>query len=287
MKYILFLLIFTSFLYSSNYNILINPKNFFKNERTSKLVLNVIEDTFNRNNKDQQISFQKYENNDLLLNDFFEQKSKVAVLSPNIYFKKEKEIKKNNIKIWSVDFNKNKLEQYYIIKNKNSKITLDNISSYTVNFRDGVLDARIWFKSLIYEKYKKAYSNVISKENISAKRHKLAYMPFFSLNTASIISKSDFETICEINPQLKKKLVIIKRSKKIFLTLIGLAYVDIKDKDHYSLSKRFSRMNLNDPREYNSLANNTKVYSLVNKDLFELRKFYKKYEKLKKYERFK
>ncbi|NQY53654.1 MAG: hypothetical protein HRT42_08755, partial [Campylobacteraceae bacterium] len=253
----------------------------------SKLVLNVIEDTFNRNNKDQQISFQKYENNDLLLNDFFEQKSKVAVLSPNIYFKKEKEIKKNNIKIWSVDFNKNKLEQYYIIKNKNSKITLDNISSYTVNFRDGVLDARIWFKSLIYEKYKKAYSNVISKENISAKRHKLAYMPFFSLNTASIISKSDFETICEINPQLKKKLVIIKRSKKIFLTLIGLAYVDIKDKDHYSLSKRFSRMNLNDPREYNSLANNTKVYSLVNKDLFELRKFYKKYEKLKKYERFK
>ena len=46
-------------------------------------------------------------------------------------------------------------------------------------------------------------------------------------------------------------------------------------------------MNLNDPREYNSLANNTKVYSLVNKDLFELRKFYKKYEKLKKYERFK
>ncbi|NQY21855.1 MAG: hypothetical protein HRT40_11225, partial [Campylobacteraceae bacterium] len=204
-----------------------------------------------------------------------------------IYFKEEKEIKKYNINTWSVDFNKNKYEQYYFIKNKNSKITLDNISLYTINFRDGVLDAKIWFKSLIYKKYKKSYSKVITKENISAKRHKLAYLPFFSLETASIISKSDFDTICEINPQLKKKLVIVKKSKKIFLTLIGLAYTDMQDKNHLALSQRFSRMNLNDPREYNSLANNTKVYSLKDNELNQLREFYKKYEKLKRYEKLK
>ncbi|MCJ8326124.1 MAG: hypothetical protein MJK08_03395 [Campylobacterales bacterium] len=287
MKYIFFLLIFTSFLYSSNYNILINPKNFFKNERTSKLVLNVIEDTFNRNNKDQQISFQKYKDDKLLLQDLFFKKASIAVLSPIIYFKNAIEISKHNINTWSVDFNKSKLEQYYIIKNKNSKITLDNISLYSVNFRDGVLDARIWFKSLIYKKYKKAYSKVITRENISAKRHKLAYLPFFSIETASIISKSDFDTICEINPQLKKKLVIIKKSKKIFLTLIGLTYADIQDKNHLALSQRFTRMNLNDPREFNSLANNTRVYSLKDNDLSKLREFYKKYEELKKYEKIK
>ena len=46
-------------------------------------------------------------------------------------------------------------------------------------------------------------------------------------------------------------------------------------------------MNLNDPREYNSLANNTKVYSLKDNELNQLREFYKKYEKLKRYEKLK
>ena len=287
MQYIILLLFFLSSLSSEvlNVNIAMSPKTFFKDKKFSNLVIKVIESSFNNKYSDIKIHILPYSSEKKIISDFFNKKVELIILSPKFFFKEEKRLNKNISKKWTLRINNEKYEQYYLITHKDSNASIKNIKNYTVNFRDGVLSAEKWFESLVYEAHHKPYLSVIHKRIYFKKRSKLIYQVFFKKDMVSVVTKNDFDTLLEINPQLKKNIKILKKSQKIYLSLLGFSSKNMNKKREEIIFNHVTNIDsIMSNEHYKSLTSLSKAYFLNDKDLDKLRIFYKKYETYKKYE---
>ena len=287
MQYILFLLFLFSSLESEvlNFNIAMSTKTFFKDKKFSNLVIKVIESSFNNKYSDVKIHILPYSSEKKIISDFFNEKIELIILSPEFFFKEEQRLKKNISKKWTVRINNEKYEQYYLITHKDSNASIKNIKNYTVNFRDGVFSAEKWFESLVYEEHNKSYLRVITKRVYFKKRSKLIYQAFFKKNIVSVVTKNDFDILLEINPQLKKNIKILEKSQKIYLSLLGFSSKKMNKKREETIFNHVTNIDsIMSNEHYKSITSLSKVYLLNDKDLNELRIFYKKYEAYEKYE---
>jgi len=263
-----------------------DTEEFFKDKKFSNVVFKVIESSFNNKHRELKMKLLPYTSEKKILSDFKKEKIPLIILSPESYFNNETSLKKISSKKWTIRFNKEKYEQYYLLANKNSNASIKNIKNYRVNFRDGIFSSQRWFESLIYKEHKKPYKTLVKKSFYFKKRSKLIYEVFFNKDSVSIVNKNDFDTLLEINPQLKKNIKIIKKSRRIFLSFIGISHKNIKKERENFIFNHVTNIDSIIVSEHSlSLQSLSKVYLLKDADLLQLRRFYKEYKILKTYEK--
>jgi len=269
---------------STTYEVGVLINTFFKDTDLSKMILKSVEKKVNGLNEIN-VVLTPYIKEEEILNDLKSNKIRFAVVNPEVLFRNEKDISSHikNQK-WTLFISQNKQEEYYLIKHKDSKANFSNISDYQINFRDGVPSSKYWLETEIYKKHKKSYKNIVKNENFIKKRNKLALNPYFNKEQISVIEKSDFELMGELNPQLKNSLTIIKKSQPIFYSLIGLTQKSVLTQEYMELYDILHNMdNLLEGDEFTSIIPCvTNLYILKDEDVEILRNFYLDYFSLKK-----
>lgn len=271
----IFLLMFLSFyLHADNMEIGILVKK-FNNNNYLNLVIKVIERNFDSTKS--KLNIKVYTKKNLILKDLKDSKLKGIIINPFTYFANKNIIDKYTNERWSLKFNKQEIEEYYLIANAKENNIMKNISKYKIITLDGLENSYIWYKYIYFKnKHKRTNEN---KHLFETKENKIIYSVFFNKNRLAIVTKVAYDVISELNPQLKKGIKIIKKSPAIFISFLGFNHISMSEEEKntlYNVSKEINKFLGN-----SQLASSSKIgisKSFTHKKLNKLESFYKKYK---------
>jgi len=254
-----------------------------ENKRNIQFVTNVVQKDINQNNKKINIFIKMYYDQERILQDFKNNKLKIMLLRSNFYFNNKNKLKDSYQHKWYLQFGKEKYQQYYLIANRsaNTNDIFNDNNRYKVLHHIGYLNSSLWFDYLRY-KNTKTKKNNFSYELVS-KFNKLSYKVFFDKNYLALINKNAYLTAIEINPQLKRRIKILKKSEAIFTTYIGFT--------NKSLSKREKKNIFELASNITKILDNSRIAdrldirlipSLDQDDFLELDNFFEEFIKSKK-----
>lgn len=275
-------LLFT-FLNANKVYVAVSKESSVQSEKFFYMITSLTQKIFNKKSKDIKIIFKYYKKNNTLLKDYKEGKIKIAVSSLRYFFKNEEAFRKNSKLNWVIGLNGQLKEQYYLIANKDFKKPFENLDKAEVEIADGFLNANHWFYSFIYKKYKTNFNNIIKKYTTKTKESKIIYDIFFNKNKVGIVNSKTYHTLLELNSQLKSKIIILKKSPKIFIPIIGFAHRStngIETNDIISLVSKIEDILENSP-----FVDNLKISTIVpvtKENITPLRDFYTEFERLNK-----
>lgn len=252
-----------------------------KNRKHFELILTVIQELLNKNSKKENINLKfklnLYNDKKEIYKRYLEEDLLLMILSPYYYIKDKKLLDKNKEDILHVTMNNQKREQYYLIANKKAKQPMKNLSKYKISMLGGNNAALHWFKSYIYKEHKKPFKTIIPNLKKLGKESKIVYDVFFNKNHLGLISKAGYELLYELNPQIKKHTVILKKSKEIYLSMYALTNLKTKKEDKNNFMKILANINSLVKNDLLSAsASITSVNILEKKDLKALEEFYTK-----------
>jgi len=285
MKKLLLLLVLQNFLFSSvkTIDVGILTTN-FKNKDFISLAVKVFEKDFSKTLNKEIIKIKLYKKEANLLHDFTNNKLKIMVSHPFFYFDNKKIIDKYQSYIWYASSNQATTQEYYLISHANAKNVLQNVSQYKLLTIDMDANSYIWFKYLYYKKFKK--SPLLRKHSVLSKESKIIYNVFFNPNTLGVITKTAYELMVELNPQIKYKTKIIKKSTAMFVQLMGFNHNNLNEEESILLNK--AAANLRDVLGASQLSDFAAVkifLEYTNNELERFYDFYKEYNNLRnKYE---
>lgn len=105
-------------------------------------------------------------------------------------------------------FIKRDFQEYYLIRNKKSNVSFENLKNFTLHYRDN--SSKEWIESSILKEKKKKLDKVFS-ETINVDNYsKLIYTVFLRTDSLIVMPKDEFETLSKLNPQVIKQTEIIK-----------------------------------------------------------------------------
>ena len=222
-----------------------------------------------------------YEDEKKIIEDYVNNKISGMISNLTLYFNNKEILDKSSKRKWIPSTTKEIYEQYYLIKNIDSTITLDNLYKKNVFYKNDI--GKVWIERFILKEYKKPLVKVFKKFEEIKKPQQLVFNVFFNKDELSVINKRLYDSMLGLNPQIKQKIEIIKRSKPIFFSGIGFTHKLMNDKYSKMLQKMTEDINSSENGvELVSLIDLTRVLVVTNDDLQELESFYKEYFMLKK-----
>ena len=253
------------------------------NIKNIKFITSVVEKSINQNNKKVNINIKTYYNPKKILKDFKQNKVKVILLRRYFYFNNKNKLSGEFDTKWHLQFGKSKYQQYYLIANKdaNTKDIFNNKDSYSIITHAGYMNSQLWFDYLKYSKTKKTKKKF--KYIYTKKFNQLSSKVFFNKKNLSVLRKEDYESALELNPQLKKRIKIIYKSKTIFSTYIAFTHKSLtkqEKKNIFDLAKNITKI-LDKSRITDSMEI-LLIPSETQDDFIELDSFFSRYEKYKK-----
>ncbi|WP_320035169.1 hypothetical protein [Halarcobacter sp.] len=246
---------------------------FINDKNVAEVGARLWEKYMNKEYPDIKLSIKFYKDMNLLLKDYKDKKL-AAVLSNDLFYLENKEyINKYSDKKWIVSRSNEKFEELYLIKNRKSKFTLKNFDTQEILYIDKY--AKIWFESLIETE---AIDNISSKLKKVNKPKKLFYELFFKENSISIMSKSMYDTMIELNPQIKEKVEIISKSEKIFFLGMGFKRKNLEKEISQIANKLISSINQSEDNfETTNYIQVQNISEVEDSELEKLELFYKNY----------
>lgn len=226
-----------------------------------------------------------YDNINLMYNKFKnEKKLDMIVVDLPFYFKNKEEILSISDNIWSISFDKEKYLQYYLVVNKSSNIKeMDDLKNKNISLKLHETSALVWLDKHSYSLYKKPYDKLFNKITYDKKESTSLLKVFFNKTDAAVISQKTWETMVELNPGIKKRVNIVKKSKRIFLPFIGFFS---KNADKNSVKAFFdlsSKMkSLPESNQIITLLKFETIFKVDKSSLSELEECYSEYFSLKK-----
>lgn len=141
----------------------------------------------------------------------------------------------------SLRSNDRKYESYYILANKNSKIkSIKDIKDKKIFFYSGEPLANVWFDYLSLKENKKPYKSLVKKNiQINSSLYKKVLDIYFNKIDLAVISETTWSSIVQLDPSIKKKIKIIKKSPKIFPTIISFFNKNSKKNESIKLYQDF------------------------------------------------
>ena len=141
---------------------------------------------------------------------------------------------------------------------------------------------RKWIDYIVLEKYKKSMFKVFKKVVEIKRPQKLIFNIFFNKNELSVVSKKMYDDMVELNPQIKKKIEIIKKSKAIFLSGIGFSSKNFDPYYDNMISGVRDDINEKGKIRLSDAINIHKIYYVKDVELKPLNDFFYEYSKLKR-----
>ncbi|ADG94496.1 hypothetical protein Arnit_2848 [Arcobacter nitrofigilis DSM 7299] len=278
-KKIVFILIFSTTLFaqeSITVGILYNK--IFEDKNKAEIAVKVFLKQITNKSYGHNFKVKFYEDGKKLLNDYVNKKVTNIVIDPEFYYKNKKFIDKYKDYSWGMSQSDEIFDQYYLIKNINAESNLDSSTIKNIYYNDA--SQKIWLEYLTY----KNKVNTLKKLKNEQKASKNLLEVFFKKDCISVVTKDLYNSMVKINPQIKRQVKIIKKSKQIFLTAIGFARKDLS-KGFYEFSNIMNKDfgNNKDKLKIFAFANVKKIYFFKNDDpkLQDLNDFYLEYFKLK------
>ncbi|WP_072680390.1 hypothetical protein [Arcobacter sp. LA11] len=219
-----------------------------------------------------------YKDEKRLLDDYINKKISVIVSNAISYYENKKIIDSFSNHKWVMSLSEGIFDKFYLIKNRELKFDLESLKNKKIYYKNEM--AKIWLDSLIFKEKKKS---IIKKYTKIEKANKLIFNIFFNKNELSIISKDTYESMLELNPQIKQKIEIVSESEAMFFDGIGFTRKDICSEFEKMLELMRIKL-VKKEKEFDvlSFVDIQKVYILKNNDLDKLDRFYKDYSNLKK-----
>lgn len=225
-----------------------------------------------------------YADSHSLYNDYKKNKLNMIVLELDFFFKNKDEIKKKSNNYWTLVNNETVHSQYYLIANKSLNVKeLKSIKNTTVSIKKYNLSSEIWFDKISLLENKKSYKNLVKKVNYKEKESSSLLDVFFKKSQFAVISKSTWDIMIELNPSIKKRVEVIRKSKKIHYPFIGLFSNNASEKG----LKAFFRLseNIKGLKRGEQIINLLKfdsVHRIDENSLNALNNFYSEYFELQK-----
>lgn len=288
MKKLFLLLIFVNLLYSkSNEEYIIGisvENNDFRMIKDIRLGFRkIFSNTLIADNK--KIGIRFYNNTKNLILDFtVNNEVDILTIQGLNYLQYQDKIKKSSDSFFIIRDSNNEYKQYYLISNKSSNInSIKDIKNKKLTFYFENNMIKVWLDKLSLESNKKAYKNII-KEEIEKESESLALLDvYFKKADFTIVSKLAWETMIELNPNIKKRVKIVKKSDKIFFFSVGF----LKKERNKELKEIFFNLtsSYTFKEKINELLFLAKAHSMKMEKktyLNKIEKFYSDYLKLKK-----
>lgn len=283
LKFISLLLIFTSLNAKDiNYGLVTNFT--FSTAKEARLSLKIWAKEVKKY-ADLDIKIIIYDDEKDLINDYILGKIQIATFPALAYLKYKKDILKHSRQLFtfSLSDSHNLFIQYYLLKNKKSKINLNDLLEKNIYFKEAETSAKIWLDYIMLKKYNKSYKEIFTNEFELKKQSAIVYKVFFKELNYAIVPKVIYETIIEINPQISKKVEIIEKSNNIYISLLGMINNNL-DKEifdkliDYTLEKEYENIR----KEAFSISSIKSFIKLNKDDLNAYEKIVKEYYSLKK-----
>ncbi|NQY23866.1 MAG: hypothetical protein HRT41_07510 [Campylobacteraceae bacterium] len=253
------------------------------NIKNIKFITSVVEKSINKNNEKINISIKSYYSPEKILKDFKENRLKVILLRSYFYFKNKNKILDDFDTKWHLQFGKSKYQQYYLIANNtaNTSDIFNSKETYSIISHAGYMNSLLWFDYLKYSKTKKIQKKF--EYIYTTKFNKLSNKVFFNKNYLAVLKKEVYESAIELNPQLKRKIKILHKSKNIFSTYIAFTHKSLTKSEKNNLFQLARNItNILDKSRISDSITVQLLPSLSKDDFRELDHFFSQYEKLKK-----
>ena len=197
-----------------------------------------------------------------ILKDYIDKKIQVIIADEQFYFRNKKELENLSNYIYILSNNEKVFHQFYLLKNKKSD--LKNTKNLKAIFR--YYPSLNWLKSLNLD-----IKDIKRVEN----EKKLIFDVFFNKNSISVVKKELYDSMIELNPQITKRIEVIKKSKTIFIDALGFMRSD-DDKINRIFNASTKRINSSNSNfEVNQYIQLQKLFLLKDKELKPLYDFYK------------
>lgn len=161
-----------------------------------------------------------YDDFETMIKDFKTKKIESVILSPYIFVKYKSLLEPIVLGGWTARVSKDRLHSYHLIGRKDANYEKNRAFSTVLQEKD-LLSKMVLDKSLLESgkkseevKYTRSYSRAIMDV-------------FFGKNDLCVVPEHSWKTISEMNPQVKKKLYIIKTSPQIFMPMLSIFHKDM------------------------------------------------------------
>lgn len=137
----------------------------------------------------------------------------VMYLSPIEYLKLKKKFDLEPVLISEIDNNYGDI--YYLITNNSENIkSISDLKNSTINILSNADEQHptIWLDKLLRENKLPVKNKFFKQINLDYKTNNVVLPVYFKKANAAIVTKSGFELICELNPNIKKEIQILNKS---------------------------------------------------------------------------
>lgn len=184
---------------------------------------------------------------------------------------------------WSLKLGDYDYEEYYLIRNKELNKKISDLNNEQILYSEVLSNSKLWLESLLIENnsYLKLKHNIIPKR----KDYHLVTSVYFNKDILAVVNRSTYETILELNPQLEKKIEVLRKSKNIFVSSLLIMKKNIDEKTKNIIIDSIDIFN----KKYNGSGFNTvskvNLMKIENNSLDKFLRFYIEHkEKIKKLE---
>jgi len=286
MRFIFFILLFfITYSYASKNDILnialygLDKK--IANEKTVEKLLLKLYDKID-NLKDKKINTFFYKTEKELVDDIKSDKKKFDFLYtiPSVYLRNYNIINNNTINHFAITTNESKYVQYYLVASKDLSLKkLLSLKNKKLRLQSMDFLGQYWFENLFLSEgvnyYKK---NIKINKNKVHRQYKKILDVYFGKIDLAIISKNSWETTIDLNPKIKNKIHVLKKSEEIFPAVITVSNRNI-NKDILKHHHDFILDENNEEYISNilSLVKFSNVIKIDKNDYDKAHKFYEKY----------
>ena len=245
----------------------------FTTKKEAKIGLKLWEKQMKKKNYDYDVNIFLYEDKNKLISDYTNKKIHAIVFDTTSYYENKKEIDTLSSNKWAISRTSSVFQQFYLVKNTESKISLTKFKVDKIFYKENM--SRVWLENFLSKRNMNINTEVYEKIE---KPNKLVFNIFFNKDNISIMTEDLYESMIDLNPQVKSKLKIIEKSKKMFFHAVGFTRKGMDKnikKTLYSIEKEINTNN--SAWEAVSFTNVQQVFPLKNDDLKELDDFYKEY----------
>ncbi len=219
-----------------------------------------------------------------ILDDFKSYKKMNLLINYLGFYLKNKEILKDiTKKPFLFNNNENRRNQFYLLVNKKSNInSLKDLKGKSFASFVGDEGFSIWLDYLTIKNLNKSYKKVIEKEYKVQKKQRLVLDLYFNKADFSVVSKTIYDDMLLLNPSIKKRVKVLKKSKQIFFFSLGLFHKSMPDDLADIFYKYIGDGKYNeDFSELFKLVNAYGMQQITFEELKDLDDFYREYKKLK------
>ncbi len=227
------------------------------------------------------ISYYEYKKD--AMKDFFDAKIQFLSLSSLVYLQERDKIEQLVKKKYSFIAPKEDYVSYVLVvpKMKNIK-SLKALKNKKISMQNGEAFKQFYIDNLLLEnnfpEHQKFFTEVARYKSHSKSLLKL----FFGKVDSSIIPRHVWDMMCEMNPQINKKLVILHESPKIFVPSMVLI--------HKSMDPKLIDLHTLNAKNIDNIARGDQILTLLKADryipidndfLSPMVEYYEKYQKLR------